>query len=231
MGGIARRRTTARRPAAVSLAVAVLLTGFPLYAASAAPGAAPAAPGTAPGAATEDDPNLPPGSQTAYTPPEIDGDDPGLRMRDGATLAQSRVLDIVSIVETEGGEERREETPTSLKFALQAEVLFGKDSARLTPQANSRIAAIVTEIGKNRPRTVRVFGFTDNLGTYPHGRTLSKKRAVAVHGVLSGELNDPGVSYEVRGYSEDYPIADNATEEGRRKNRRVEVSFPTGSAG
>ncbi|MFI1013880.1 OmpA family protein [Streptomyces sp. NPDC020965] len=231
-------RLSPRRPAAVSVAVLLLLTGIPLTAATAAAdtGRAAAATGTVTVSgslvtAADDDPSVPPGSQQEYTPQTIDATNPGLKMRDGATLASARVLDIVSIVETEGGEERREETPTSLKFALQAEVLFGKDSAQLTPQANGRIAAIVAEIKKNSAQKIRVFGFTDNLGTYQHGRVLSKKRADAVHGVLSGQLNDAGVSYEVRGYSEDYPIADNSTEEGRRKNRRVEVSFPTGGGG
>ncbi|MER5767693.1 OmpA family protein [Streptomyces sp. NPDC001985] len=216
-----RTRTAGRRPAAVSLAVVLLLTGFHLDSASASPGS---------GAPAVDDPSVPPGTEPVSTAPEIDGDNPGLRMRDGATLAQSRVLDIVSIVETEGGEERREETQVSLKFALQAEVLFGKDSAELTSRASGRIAAIAAEIKKHNGRKIRVFGFTDNLGTYQHGRVLSRKRADAVHGLLSDQLNDPAVSYEVRGYSEDYPIAENSTEEGRRKNRRVEVSFPTGGA-
>ncbi|MER7665180.1 MULTISPECIES: OmpA family protein [unclassified Streptomyces] len=205
------------RAAPVSLAALFLFTSIQLT-------TAPAASGD-PG---DDGPSVPPGTESTYTPPEIDGSSPGLKMRDGATLAQPRVLDIVSIVETEGGEERREETTSSLKFALQAEVLFGKDSAKLTPQANGRISAIVAEIKKHNAQKIRVFGFTDNLGTYEHGRVLSKKRADAVHGVLSGQLDDAGITYEVRGYSEDYPIADNSSEEGRTKNRRVEVSFPTG---
>ncbi|MFD3439146.1 OmpA family protein [Streptomyces sp. NPDC058685] len=205
------------RAAPVSLAALFLFTSIQLTAAPAASGAP-----------VDDDPSVPPGTESTYTPPEIDGSNPGLKMRDGATLAQPRVLDIVSIVETEGGEERREETTSSLKFALQAEVLFGKDSAKLTPQANGRISAIVAEIKKHNAQKIRVFGFTDNLGTYEHGRVLSKKRADAVHGVLSGQLDDAGITYEVRGYSEDYPIADNSSEEGRTKNRRVEVSFPTG---
>ncbi|GAA2241396.1 OmpA family protein [Streptomyces amakusaensis] len=217
--GTGRRtpRTAGRRPAAVSVALTLLLTGFQLTSASSAGSA-------------ENDPSAPPGAVPLSEPPRVDADSAGLKMRDGATLAQPRVLDIVSIVETEGGEERREETTISLKFALQAEVLFGKDSAELNPRAESRISAIAAEIEKHQGRKIRVFGFTDNLGTYEHGRKLSRQRADAVHGVLSEQLNDPGVTYEVRGYSEDYPIADNATEDGRRKNRRVEVSFPTGSA-
>ncbi|MFE7132332.1 OmpA family protein [Streptomyces sp. NPDC057638] len=214
MGGATEgRRVRDRRPMAVSVAVVLLVTGLQLGGAT---------------TVAADNPSVPPGTEPSTTPARIDATSPGLQMRDGATLAAARVLDIVSIVETEGGEERREETRTSLKFALQAEVLFGKDSARLTAQANSRISAIAAEIREHRAQRIRVFGFTDDLGTYQHGMVLSRNRADAVHGVLSDQLNDPGITYEVRGYSEDYPIADNSSEEGRRKNRRVEVSFPTG---
>lgn len=59
---------------------------------------------------------------------------------------------------------------------------------------------------------------------------LSKKRADAVHKVLAKELGSD-VTYEIRGYGERYPIADNSSEEGRKKNRRVEISFPAGSDG
>lgn len=168
----------------------------------------------------------PPGSAGSASPaPAIDANAPGLMLPDGATLAPAKVLDIKQIVEEEGGQQRRQDTNVDVTFALQAEVLFPKNSAKLSPAATSRIAAIATEVNKLGSGRVRVFGFTDNLGTYEHGLKLSKQRAVAVQQVLARNL-DPGTAFDIRGYSEDYPIADNGTEEGRKKNRRVEISFP-----
>jgi outer membrane protein OmpA-like peptidoglycan-associated protein len=179
----------------------------------------------------DDDPGGPPGAESsASAPVEVDPNDPDLKIPDGATLAQAKVLDIKSVVEEQSGDERREDTNTSVTLALQAEVLFGKDSAKLGAEAKSRITGIAEEIKTQNATRVRVFGFTDNLGSSAHGDVLSKKRASAVHDVLSQALNDPGVTYEVRGYGEQYPIADNSTEAGRKKNRRVEVSFPRSEA-
>ncbi|MER6148643.1 OmpA family protein [Streptomyces hirsutus] len=179
------------------------------------------------GAAAADDPSVPPGTQaTASAPVELDPNDPDLKLPDGATLAEPKVLDIKQVVEEQSGDERREDTNTEVTFALQAEVLFGKDSAKLSAQAKARIGAIAEEIKKQNATKIRVFGFTDNLGSSAHGDVLSRKRANAVHTILDQELNDPNVTYEVRGYGEQYPIADNSTEAGRKKNRRVEISFP-----
>ncbi|WP_228898154.1 OmpA family protein [Streptomyces sp. DH1] len=169
----------------------------------------------------------PPGTEiSAAAPVKVDPNDPDLKLPDGATLAQAKVLDIKSVVEDQSGDERREDTNTSVTFALQAEVLFGKDSAKLGAEAKSRITGIAEEIKNQNATRVRVFGFTDNLGSSAHGDVLSKKRANAVHDILTETLNDAGITYEVRGYGEQYPIADNSTEAGRKKNRRVEVSFP-----
>ncbi|MFE7229465.1 OmpA family protein [Streptomyces sp. NPDC001231] len=172
-------------------------------------------------------PSVPPGTEpSASAPVKVDPSDPDLKLPEGATLAAAKVLDIKSVVEEQGGEERREDTNTDVTFALQAEVLFAKDSAKLSDQAKSRIDAIAQEIKKQKASQVRVFGFTDNLGTHAHGVVLSKQRANAVQDVLSQELNDPNITFDVRGYAEQYPIADNSTEDGRKKNRRVEVTFP-----
>ncbi|WP_445526994.1 OmpA family protein [Streptomyces cyslabdanicus] len=172
-------------------------------------------------------PSVPPGTEpSASAPVKVDPSDPDLKLPEGATLADPKVLDIKSVVEEQGGEERREDTNTDVTFALQAEVLFAKDSAKLSDQAKARIDTIAQEVKKQKASQVRVFGFTDNLGTHAHGVVLSKQRANAVQDVLSQELNDPNITFDVRGYAEQYPIADNSTEDGRKKNRRVEVSFP-----
>ncbi|WP_217141279.1 OmpA family protein [Streptomyces sp. AC627_RSS907] len=175
----------------------------------------------------DDDPNDPPGTEPAASAPvEVDPNDPDLKLPDGATLARAKVLDIKSVVEEQSGDERREDTNTSVTLALQAEVLFDKNSSRLGAEAKSRISGIAEEIKAQNATRIRVFGFTDNLGSSAHGEALSKQRANAVHNVLAQNLNDAGITYEVRGYGEDYPIADNSSEAGRRKNRRVEISFP-----
>ncbi|MYR95304.1 OmpA family protein [Streptomyces sp. SID8374] len=208
------RRSGARRNAGQAAAVVLLFAGVTLC-------------GVAPSSA-DDGPSVPPGTQASAEPPvAVDPADPDLKMPEGGTLAPGRVLDIVQVVEDLGGEERREDSNADIKFALQAEVLFGKDSAKLGAAANARIAAIADEIKKQKATKVRVFGFTDNLGSSAHGDVLSKQRADAVHGVLS-KLLGPTITYEIRGYGEQYPIASNSNEEGRKKNRRVEVSFPRG---
>jgi outer membrane protein OmpA-like peptidoglycan-associated protein len=180
----------------------------------------------------DESPSVPPGTEaSASAPVKVDPNDPDLKLPEGATLAASKVLDIKSVVEDQSGDERREDTNTDVTFALQAEVLFPKDSAKLSGEAKSRIATIADEIKNQKATKVRVFGFTDNLGSSAHGDVLSRQRANAVQDVLDQQLNDPNITFEVRGYGEQYPIADNSTEAGRKKNRRVEVTFPRGEGG
>ncbi|MDT3706453.1 MAG: OmpA family protein [Thiobacillus sp.] len=69
---------------------------------------------------------------------------------------------------------------------------------------------------------VEVAGHTDSIGTDEYNMGLSMRRADAVRMYLI----DKGIAADrltARGYGESQPIADNATEEGRFKNRRVEL--------
>lgn len=237
-----RSRAHAWRAAAGTSVSALLLAGLPVATAHADPSDPPASP-SLPGAGNpttiptggpalpgeNGDPapefSRPPDNIGDPGPPvEVDPRAEGLRLADGAQLAPAKVLDIKFVTETMTGDQRRADSNTKTTFTLQAEVLFPKDSSDLNGRARARIQDIAAEIESQGATEVNVFGFTDNLGSYAHGEVLSKERANAVQKELAKEL-DPSVTFQVRGYSEDYPIADNGTESGRRKNRRVEVSF------
>ncbi|MET7685203.1 OmpA family protein [Streptomyces sp. NPDC005423] len=177
---------------------------------------------------------VPPGMEQAAASPYGSGS--GLALRDGGVLAPPRILGIGSdpaalsqVVGDQDGSERRRDTNEDVTYELQAEVLFAKDSAQLGTSARARIAVIAREISQQRPTTIRVVGFTDDLGSSAHGDVLSLRRADAVRTALAGGLPSTAV-FETRGCGERYPVASNSTEAGRRQNRRVEISFArTGS--
>ncbi|MFI9825210.1 OmpA family protein [Streptomyces sp. NPDC052013] len=157
---------------------------------------------------------------------------PGLPLRPGAMLAPPKILDLTTrsagltrVIEDQDGAERREQTATGMTFALQAKVLFTKDSARLSLSARSRIAAVAEQIRAQPATTIRILGYTDNLGFAAHADHLSRQRARAVRDVLAAQLRDRTVTFDVRGLGERHPVASNATEAGRQKNRRVEITL------
>ncbi len=82
-----------------------------------------------------------------------------------------------------------------------------------------RVAALLAQ----RPGlTARVEGHTDSSGSAAINQDLSQQRAEAVMQALVARGVDAG-RINATGYGADRPIASNATEAGRRANRRVEV--------
>ena len=100
-------------------------------------------------------------------------------------------------------------------------VLFEVGSA--TPTAEylevlEEVAAAI--IGDPSLRRVEVQGHTDPTGDLAYNYELSRERARAVLDALV-ERGVPPALLGARGYGPSQPLADNATEEGRRRNRRV----------
>ena len=127
-----------------------------------------------------------------------------------------------------GGGQREEQTGGTHKFTLQTDVLFAENSADLSSAAEDALLEVAAAIEEYQPARVNIFGFTDDQGDYDYGLALSEDRARNTQQVLLGLIEDPsGIEFNVRGYSEDYPLYDNATEDGRQRNRRVEISWPT----
>jgi len=113
-----------------------------------------------------------------------------------------------------------------LVVSLKDTVLFDSGSADVK---GDRIVTI-TEIGKilnSIDNYVRIEGHTDNVPIYTsrfHSNwELSALRAVSVKEILSknGGVNESKLS--VLGYGEFRPLADNSSEEGKAKNRRVDI--------
>jgi type VI secretion system protein ImpK len=89
------------------------------------------------------------------------------------------------------------------------------------------IARAIANALDPEPGPIKIVGHTDNLkpgrsSVFKSNHDLSVARAKAVHNLVAPKLSDPSRT-TVEGKGEDEPIADNATPEGRAKNRRVDV--------
>jgi outer membrane protein OmpA-like peptidoglycan-associated protein len=96
---------------------------------------------------------------------------------------------------------------------------FASGRATLTTEANASLRRLAREIGG---RSVEIVGYTDSQGAAAANQALSLRRAEAVAAILK----ESGVTGTIRtaGRGAADPVADNATAEGRAKNRRVEIT-------
>lgn len=118
------------------------------------------------------------------------------------------------------------ESADSVSIELASDVLFPIDSADLTPTAQETIARAAATINQRaKGGTISVVGHTDDTGSDAHNDSLSQRRAASVRQALEPLVNVPGVTYAVDGKGEREPLEPNATEDGRRANRRVAITF------
>jgi chemotaxis protein MotB len=122
-------------------------------------------------------------------------------------------------------------TQTEILIRFKDYVLFDVGKAELKPEAKEildRIAKILLNYIDQIDR-VRVEGHTDtqpiNTMFYPTNWELSADRAIKVVRYFQEKHGFPGNKLSGEGYGEYYPIASNQTEEGRAKNRRVDVQI------
>ncbi|MEP6634235.1 MAG: OmpA family protein [Luteimonas sp.] len=99
---------------------------------------------------------------------------------------------------------------------------FDIDKATLRPDAQAIIAEVQKLLDTDPSLKLSIEGHTDNTGSADHNLQLSASRARSVLGALVG-LGVDSARLQSKGHGQDKPIADNATEAGRAKNRRVEL--------
>lgn len=111
-------------------------------------------------------------------------------------------------------------------FTMKADNYFDFDKSELKPEGKKVVKEISNELTKeNATGTLKIEGHTDSIGTNEYNQKLSERRAQSVENEFKQNITTDKIKYETRGYGEERPIADNATKEGRAKNRRVEINF------
>ncbi len=104
-------------------------------------------------------------------------------------------------------------------------LLFDFNKATLKPESDGVLQQVLDLMTQHPALKLEIQGHTDNVGDDKYNQTLSEQRAAAVvgwltqHGVAATRLSSSG-------YGRTRPVADNKTDEGRAKNRRVEIVNP-----
>jgi outer membrane protein OmpA-like peptidoglycan-associated protein/tetratricopeptide (TPR) repeat protein len=118
----------------------------------------------------------------------------------------------------EAGETTRTIKPTPV---ILRNVFFETGSADLRPESAPELDRLVNLMQQNSTLNIQINGHTDNVGADAANQHLSEQRAKAVHAYLIGKgIAAKRLKYQ--GFGESQPIADNATEQGRKENRRTE---------
>lgn len=120
-------------------------------------------------------------------------------------------------------------TPQGIEIEIQTDILFASGTAELSQQAihiMQRLAVVLARF----PNQVRVEGHTDNVpirtAVFPSNWELSATRSASVvHLLMEKGINPHRLA--VIGVGEYRPVADNKTEQGRNRNRRVVLVIPS----
>lgn len=122
------------------------------------------------------------------------------------------------------------EAQKGLVISFIDKVLFDSGRAEIKPRAYPVLEKVAQIIGNYPNRPVLIEGHTDNVpigsqlrSRYQTNWELSTARAVTILRYLIEKHNLSQKQLAAAGYGEFHPIADNETDEGRQKNRRVEI--------
>ena len=102
-------------------------------------------------------------------------------------------------------------------------IFFDTNSDRLRPESDAVLGQIGEMMVKHADMRLGIEGHTDNVGQATANQSLSQKRAAAVKAYLTSKHGIDAARLEAKGFGADKPIAPNADEAGRQKNRRVEL--------
>ena len=116
-----------------------------------------------------------------------------------------------------------------VELNLNGSILFDSGKAEVREDSKMFLQKIASILVKYKYCIIEIEGHTDNVpistSRYANNRALSAERARNVYEYLMSQENFIDANMKIAGYGESKPIASNATEEGRAKNRRVVIKI------
>ena len=122
----------------------------------------------------------------------------------------------IDVTETDGG--------AAILVNLPDGVTFDVGSYTLRPQFRVTLDQIAGSLKQYPNSLIDVYGHTDSTGSDAYNQTLSENRARTVANYL-GSQGVSSARIRSQGFGETMPVADNATDAGRQRNRRVEIKI------
>ena len=124
----------------------------------------------------------------------------------------------------------REQASRGIELAPKADIAaiaveFEVNSSDLTPQAQKTLDTLGSALGSAelKPCCFEIQGYTDAKGSAEYNQKLSEERALSVISYLAEHAGIEKNRMVPKGFGKSHPLASNATEAGRAKNRRVQI--------
>ncbi|ACM19970.1 peptidoglycan-binding outer membrane protein, OMP_b-brl, OmpA and OmpA domain-containing [Geotalea daltonii FRC-32] len=116
-----------------------------------------------------------------------------------------------------------EPTPGRYKYCISLNLQFDIDKALIRAEDHREIARVGEFMQRYPDTTAVIEGHTDNVGTDEHNLDLSRRRAESVTNYLVDKFGIDRSRLSSTGYGFKHPVADNGTEAGKQKNRRIDA--------
>ena len=143
--------------------------------------------------------------------------------RGGAEYMAPLETEVRRIVEESGRFDVQREDDV-IHITMGSDPLFDTDSAEIKIEGFPEVDELAALLGRHHGIRIKIVCHTDSIGSEAHNLGLTEKRAQAVVKAFT----DRGVSPDrmtAVGLGEGYPVSHNATETGRRRNRRIVVDL------
>ena len=109
-------------------------------------------------------------------------------------------------------------------YSLGENILFDEGKSDIRKDAGQNLKEVVASINKRfNGGNLRVYGYTDSIGSKGYNKELAQQRAEAVRTWLATNGGFDSSKISINAIGAEAPVATNATEHGRQQNRRVEI--------